>query len=118
MLSRTDDVRIDHLRPLIPPAILMEEIPITDAQSEVVSKARSTAGRIIEGEDDRLLVVVGPCSVHDPKAALEYAQQLRRTADDLQGELFIIMRTYFEKPRTTVVWIVEGRDDYAGISDL
>jgi 3-deoxy-7-phosphoheptulonate synthase len=104
MLSRTDDVRIDALRPLISPAILMEEIPTTEAQRETTSRAREAAARIIDGEDDRLLIVVGPCSVHSPAAAIEYARQLLPVRDRLGGELHIIMRTYFEKPRTTVGW--------------
>lgn len=104
MLTRTDDVRIDMIRPLIPPAIVMEEIPATEAQAETVARAREAAGRIICGEDDRLLVVVGPCSVHDPKAAIAYAKKLREVAARLSGDLHVIMRTYFEKPRTTVGW--------------
>lgn len=104
MLSRTDDLRIENLKPLIPPAILMEEIPASDEQNGTVARARAAAGRIIEGEDDRLLVVVGPCSVHHPGAALEYAAKLKVAADELSAELMIVMRTYFEKPRTTVGW--------------
>lgn len=104
MLTRTDDLRIDQIRPLIPPAIIMEEIPATDEQMALTARAREAAARIIEGEDDRLLVIVGPCSVHDPGAALKYAEKLKRVADDLAEDLLIIMRTYFEKPRTTVGW--------------
>jgi 3-deoxy-7-phosphoheptulonate synthase len=104
MLSRTDDLRIDQLRPLIPPAIIMEEIPVSDAQMQMIASAREAAARIIAAEDDRLLVVVGPCSVHDPVAALEYARRLKPIADRLSGDLLVIMRTYFEKPRTTVGW--------------
>lgn len=104
MVTRTDDLRIDQLRPLIPPAIIMEEIPATETQLETTSAAREAAARIIEGEDDRLLVVVGPCSVHSPEAGLEYARRLLSVRDRLAGELHIIMRTYFEKPRTTVGW--------------
>ncbi len=104
MFSRTDDLRIQNLRPLLPPAILMEEIPVSEAQSGTIAKARLAAGKIIDGEDDRLLVVVGPCSVHHPAAALEYARRLKAAADELAGELFVVMRTYFEKPRTTVGW--------------
>ncbi len=104
MLSRTDDVRIENLRPLLPPALLMEEIPTSERQAEITARARAAGGRIIEGEDDRLLVIVGPCSVHDPKAGLEYAERLQRLIRQHENELFIIMRTYFEKPRTTVGW--------------
>ncbi len=104
MLTRTDDLRIDQLRPLIPPAIVMEEIPISDQQTATTSAAREAAARIIEGEDDRLLVVVGPCSVHDPKAGIEYAERLKEVAQRFASDLFLVMRTYFEKPRTTVGW--------------
>ncbi|HSC88665.1 MAG TPA: 3-deoxy-7-phosphoheptulonate synthase [Polyangiaceae bacterium] len=104
MHSRTDDLRIDQIRPLIPPAIVMEEIPASDSQMTTIAKARDAAARIISGEDDRLLIVVGPCSVHDPKAGLAYAEKLKVVADQLSADLHVIMRTYFEKPRTTVGW--------------
>jgi len=104
MPQRTDDLRIDQLRPLIPPAIVMEEIPASEKQSEITAAAREAAARIIDGEDDRLLIVVGPCSVHDPKAGIEYAQRLVEVAGRLASDLQIVMRTYFEKPRTTVGW--------------
>jgi len=104
MLQRTDDLRINQVRPLIPPAIIMEEIPVSERQAEVTASAREAAARIIDGEDDRLLIVVGPCSVHDPKAGIEYAQRLTEVASRLSSDLHIIMRTYFEKPRTTVGW--------------
>jgi len=104
MPQRTDDLRIDQLRPLIPPAIAIEEIPVSEKQSEVTSAAREAAAHIIDGEDDRLLIVVGPCSVHDPKAGIEYAERLLGVSRRLASDLHIIMRTYFEKPRTTVGW--------------
>ena len=104
MLTRTDDLRIDQIRPLIPPAIIMEEIPASEEQMALTTQAREDAARIVRKEDDRLLVVVGPCSVHDPKAGLEYASRLKEIADRLSGDLMIVMRTYFEKPRTTVGW--------------
>lgn len=104
MLTRTDDLRIENLRPLLPPAILMEEIPASETQASAISQARAQAGAIIDRKDDRLLVVVGPCSVHDPGAALEYAGKLKAAAEELVDDLFIVMRTYFEKPRTTVGW--------------
>ncbi len=100
----TDDVRIDSLRPLIPPAILMEELPATEADTQLIAAARAEVARIVTGEDDRLVVVVGPCSIHDPEAGLEYARLLKPVADALQSDLKIVMRTYFEKPRTTVGW--------------
>lgn len=104
MFQVTDDVRIEGLRPLIPPAILMEEMPITEHASNTIARARTIASNIVKGQDDRLLVVVGPCSIHDPKAALEYADKLQGVADALREDLLIVMRVYFEKPRTTVGW--------------
>jgi len=104
MLRVTDDVRIERLDPLIPPAILMEELPITERGSETVAGARQAFGRCLRGEDDRLVVVVGPCSIHDEKAAMEYAGRLRLEAQRLASELLIVMRVYFEKPRTGIGW--------------
>lgn len=100
----TDDLRIGELRPLLPPAILMEELPISDEVANAVSQARDEVTAIIQGIDDRLLVVVGPCSIHDTRAALEYAQRLRQKASSLSGDLCLVMRIYFEKPRTTMGW--------------
>ncbi|MCP4451433.1 MAG: 3-deoxy-7-phosphoheptulonate synthase [Planctomycetes bacterium] len=100
----TDDLRIDQLKPLIPPAILMEEYPITDHASETVGQARQSIAECVRGRDDRLVVVVGPCSIHDEAAAIEYAQRLRDQAKRLADDLLIVMRVYFEKPRTTVGW--------------
>ena len=104
MLRMTDDLRIGELRPLLPPAILMEELPITEPASQVVSDTRSAAEAILRGGDDRLLVICGPCSIHDPQAALEYGTKLLRATGELSEDLLIIMRVYFEKPRTTVGW--------------
>jgi 3-deoxy-7-phosphoheptulonate synthase len=100
----TDDVRIKGLRPLIPPVILLEELPIAAAEAAFVRAQRQAIGGVIQGRDPRLLVVVGPCSIHDPQAALEYAGRLRAAADRFADDLLIVMRTYFEKPRTTVGW--------------
>ena len=100
----TDDLHIEQLKPLIPPAVLIEEFPVSDQASETVAHTRSAIERILAGEDDRLLVVVGPCSIHDPKAAMEYAQRLHAVRDQYQSQLLIVMRVYFEKPRTTVGW--------------
>jgi 3-deoxy-7-phosphoheptulonate synthase len=100
----TDDVRIDTLKPLLPPAILMEEIPLSEAASTAVVESRTAVARVIDGKDDRLVVVVGPCSIHDPEAGLEYARRLKPLLDKLSPDLKIVMRTYFEKPRTTVGW--------------
>ena len=104
MFQPTDDLRIAELRPLTSPAILMEELPISEEVSNLISKTRLAAGNIVKGEDDRLLVIVGPCSIHDPDAALDYAGRLVKVADRLQDDLVIIMRVYFEKPRTKVGW--------------
>jgi 3-deoxy-7-phosphoheptulonate synthase len=100
----TDDVRIEGLRPLIPPAILMEEIHPGDEAIERIAEARAQISDIVHGKDDRLLVVVGPCSIHDPEAALDYAGRLKVLRDQHASDLLIVMRTYFEKPRTTVGW--------------
>ena len=104
MYQRTDDLRIKDVRPLIPPAILLEEIPITERASNIVADARAAIGAVISGADDRLLVVVGPCSIHDVAAALEYGARLKPLADRYVGELIVVMRAYFEKPRTNVGW--------------
>jgi 3-deoxy-7-phosphoheptulonate synthase len=104
MFQPTDDLRIRNVRPLIPPAILLEEIPISERASNVVSDARAAISGIIEGTDPRLAVVVGPCSIHDTRAALEYASRLKPIADRLSDDLIVVMRTYFEKPRTVVGW--------------
>jgi 3-deoxy-7-phosphoheptulonate synthase len=100
----TDDVRIDTLKPLLPPAILMDEIPLGETESQAIAESRRQVAEIIEGKDDRLLVIVGPCSIHDPEAGLEYARRLKSVVPKLTGDLQIVMRTYFEKPRTTVGW--------------
>jgi 3-deoxy-7-phosphoheptulonate synthase len=104
MFRDTDDIRIDRISPLLPPAILMEELPISEQASQTVAESRETVQKIVRGEDPRLLVVVGPCSIHDPIAALEYARRLHVVAQELRGTLAIVMRVYFEKPRTTVGW--------------
>jgi 3-deoxy-7-phosphoheptulonate synthase len=101
---KTDDVHITEVRPLLSPAILMEELPLPDNAAENIFKARSDIANIFNGSDDRLLVVVGPCSIHDPKAAMEYAHKLRETMNKFEHELLLVMRVYFEKPRTTVGW--------------
>mgnify|MGYP001491850502 CR=1 FL=1 len=104
MFESTDDLRIAQLRPLIPPAILMEEVPLSEKASQTVAATRRALDAILTEEDDRLAVVVGPCSIHDPEAALEYGSRLREKAAALAGELCVVMRVYFEKPRTTVGW--------------
>jgi 3-deoxy-7-phosphoheptulonate synthase len=104
MRSVTDDLRIRELRPLIAPSILAEELPLTDAAAATVARGRRDAEGILRGDDDRLLVVVGPCSIHDPEAALRYGEKLREAAEQHAADLAIIMRVYFEKPRTTIGW--------------
>ena len=104
MIFQTDDLRIDHLRPLIPPAILMEEFPLGEGSSETVAHGREQVQRILRGEDDRLLVVVGPCSVHDVEAGLEYGRRLHALAEEVRDDVLVVMRVYFEKPRTIVGW--------------
>ena len=101
---RTDDLRITGLNPLISPAVLAYYLPLTEQASELVASARAQAEAILRGEDDRLLAIVGPCSIHDPSAALEYAAQLKEEAKRIENDVFVIMRVYFEKPRTTVGW--------------
>ncbi len=103
-MTKTDDLHIEELRPLISPAILMEEIPLSEKTAETINQAREEIAKIIAGKDDRLLVVVGPCSIHDTEAALEYAKKLSAVIEQHQSELLIVMRVYFEKPRTTVGW--------------
>ena len=104
MPPHTDDLRIRRLDPLTPPAQLISLLPCDEQASQTVADARAALHRILHGHDDRLAVVVGPCSIHDPVAAMDYAQRLRPLRDALGGELEIVMRVYFEKPRTTVGW--------------
>jgi 3-deoxy-7-phosphoheptulonate synthase len=101
---RTDDLRISGINPLISPAVLNYYLPLSEKASEVVSAAREQADAILKGQDDRLLVIVGPCSIHDPEAAIEYGKKLKAEAERLKDDLLVIMRVYFEKPRTTVGW--------------
>jgi len=98
------DVRVSKISPLIPPALLLEELPCSIGVQEHVRAARKACSNVVQGRDDRLIVVVGPCSIHDPVAANEYAQRLRKIAAELKDDLLIVMRVYFEKPRTTVGW--------------
>jgi len=104
MFQQTDDLRITQVRPLLPPAILLEEIPITERASNVVANTRRAIADVIRGRDSRLVVVVGPCSIHDTSAALDYANRLRSAVDRYADDLILVMRTYFEKPRTSVGW--------------
>src|SRR5262245_10494077 len=101
----TDDERIVVIRPLPPPEDLVREFPIHGTPAEaVVAASRRRIQQIMRGSDDRLLVVIGPCSIHDPNAALEYARRLRAERETYSDSLEVVMRVYFEKPRTTVGW--------------
>ena len=104
MRPQTDDLRIRGIGELISPAQLLADFAITDQAAQTVFRARQAIHRIIHDEDDRLIVVVGPCSVHDPEAARDYATRLNALRLELQEDLMIVMRVYFEKPRTTVGW--------------
>src|SRR4249920_2584977 len=103
--SQTDDQRIRDVTPLPPPEHLIRFFPIADTPIEkLIGRTRATLRKIMQGEDDRLLVVIGPCSIHDPAAALDYARKLRAERLRFADTLEIVMRVYFEKPRTTVGW--------------
>ncbi len=102
--TRIDDTRIDAVRPLLTPALLMETLPGSEAALAHVERSREAIAAVLHGRDDRLIVVVGPCSIHDHDQALEYAGRLRAAALPLADALLVVMRTYFEKPRTTVGW--------------
>jgi 3-deoxy-7-phosphoheptulonate synthase len=104
MSDHTDDLRIREMRELSTPAEVMQAIPLSVQTAATVSAARAAVHRILHGQDDRLVVVIGPCSIHDPRAALEYAQRLLPLRQQLGDALEIVMRVYFEKPRTTVGW--------------
>ena len=102
--TRIDDTRIAAVRAVVSPALLMDDLPVTPAIEALVEHTRSAIGDVLHGRDDRLVVVVGPCSIHDRDQALHYAQLLKRQADELGDALLLVMRVYFEKPRTTVGW--------------
>ncbi|HUP97622.1 MAG TPA: 3-deoxy-7-phosphoheptulonate synthase [Usitatibacter sp.] len=104
VVGRTDDLRISAIRALIAPQLLLEELPIDSAALATVTNARQAVHRVLHGADDRLVAVVGPCSIHDSSAAMEYAQRLQAAAQRHAHDLMIVMRVYFEKPRTTVGW--------------
>ncbi len=104
MFKKTDDVRINKIKDLLPPVALLERFPASDKATESVLNGREAIHKILHGKDKRLLVVIGPCSIHDPKAALEYGEKLVVLREKYQDNLEIVMRVYFEKPRTTVGW--------------
>jgi 3-deoxy-7-phosphoheptulonate synthase len=103
-MPRTDDLRIRELKELIPPSHLIREFAVSDKAATVVADSRNALHRILHGQDDRMMVVIGPCSIHDTRAAMEYAHRLAAERERFAPELEIVMRVYFEKPRTTVGW--------------
>jgi 3-deoxy-7-phosphoheptulonate synthase len=102
--TRIDDVRIAAVRALVSPALLLEDLPVTTEIEALVERSRQAIGAVLQGLDDRLVAVVGPCSIHDHDQAIAYARRLKPLADELAGDLIVVMRVYFEKPRTTVGW--------------
>jgi len=103
-MQRTDDLRIREMKELVPPSHLIREFACSEKASETAANARTALHRILHGQDDRLMVVIGPCSIHDTQAAMEYARKLAAERGRFASELEIVMRVYFEKPRTTVGW--------------
>ena len=104
MPHKTDDLRIKEIKELVPPSHVVREFPVSEKAAKTVYDTRRDIHRILHGADDRLLVIMGPCSIHDVKAAKEYAARLKEAKDQLASELLVMMRVYFEKPRTTVGW--------------
>ncbi len=104
MFHPTEDLRIQWTKVVLPPVFLEEELPVTDAASATIFDTRNEITAILNGRDDRLIVLAGPCSIHDPKAALEYASLLKVAINEFSADLRIVMRVYFEKPRTTIGW--------------
>ncbi|KLN66742.1 3-deoxy-7-phosphoheptulonate synthase AroG [Vibrio sp. VPAP30] len=103
-MYQTDDVRINKSKELLPPVAVLEKFPATESASSTTFRSREAISNILKGEDDRLLVIIGPCSIHDPEAAIEYGKRLKVLRDELGDRLEVVMRVYFEKPRTTVGW--------------
>jgi 3-deoxy-7-phosphoheptulonate synthase len=103
-MSRVSDTRIVAYEPLLSPAALLDELPLGVVEAQTVERSRAEVRAVLDGDDDRLLVITGPCSVHDPKAALDYAARLSDLRDQYKDELLIVMRVYFEKPRTVTGW--------------
>ena len=104
MEYKTDDLRIKEIKELLPPAQVLRDIAITRKAAQTVYETRQAIHRILHGADDRLLVILGPCSIHDVRAAKEYGGKLKEVKDRLSSDLLVVMRVYFEKPRTTVGW--------------
>ena len=101
---KTRDLRVTGYRPLVPPAIILEELPLSENGSRLVARWREELAAILSRSDDRLMAIVGPCSIHDPLAALDYARRLRALGDELREDIVVVMRAYFMKPRTSVGW--------------
>src|SRR5213594_3961857 len=104
MHFKVDDVRIREIKELAPPVQLLREFPCSEKTEELTYYTRQAIHRVLHGSDDRMLVIIGPCSMHDPKAGLEYARKLVEMKRELEPDLIVVMRVYFEKPRTTVGW--------------
>ena len=103
-LYQTDDVKIKEVKELLPPIAHLYNLPVSEVASGLVHRTRHEIADLIHGKDNRLLAIIGPCSIHDPEAALEYAGKLLPLRKKYEQELLIVMRVYFEKPRTTVGW--------------
>ncbi|TYO96361.1 3-deoxy-D-arabinoheptulosonate-7-phosphate synthase [Geothermobacter ehrlichii] len=103
-MTRTNNLNVSGLTPIIAPADLKQVIPLSEEDAQFVTRSREAIKGILHGEDRRLFVVVGPCSIHDPKAALEYAERLQKLSTEVEDQLLLVMRVYFEKPRTTIGW--------------
>ena len=103
-MTRTENLNIVEVMPITSPKNLKDLMPVSDSVIETVLNARNAIKSILEGEDSRLLMIVGPCSIHDPKSAIEYAERLKKLADEVSETVLVVMRVYFEKPRTTVGW--------------
>src|SRR6185436_3858449 len=103
-MQPTQNLHVKEIVRLLPPRALKDEFPMTERANQTVVEGRENVKRILSGDNPRLLVIVGPCSIHDVDGALEYAQKLNRLREELAGQLYIVMRVYFEKPRTTIGW--------------
>ena len=103
-MIRTENLNIVEVMPITSPKKLKDLLPVSDSVIETVLNARNAIKSILDGKDSRLLMIVGPCSIHDPKAAIEYAERLKKLADEVSETVLVVMRVYFEKPRTTVGW--------------
>ncbi|HIE40508.1 MAG TPA: 3-deoxy-7-phosphoheptulonate synthase, partial [Thiomicrorhabdus sp.] len=101
---QTDDLRIKHITEVLSPAELHEQYPLTDTAAQTVYDTRQNIHNILAGRDDRILVIIGPCSIHDPAAARDYASRLKGQIEKYKDDLLIVMRVYFEKPRTSIGW--------------